>query len=342
MSKICSFGDVHFSSINQWNSEAGENFIDWFDKEDFGPKDETELVFVGDIAERDTNPGDVIDQMYRLFNLASKKAKHVYVCMGNHDKKLYHDKEQHSLKFLSNFPNITVYETETAITTENGYKVLMLPWQRMVDGITLHDYYNTSLPKELTDTEYDLVVGHWNIKEEKGLQWMQEGVDLKKFKTKSFAIGHIHLRTRDEYVGSVFPNSVAEQNDCYPRGYKVYENGKESFVEMPRFLKYVTIKYGESIPEREPNCAYAYVISECNTEAEAKEKYPEIQVRGIERPASTARNIDVNSVESSELSSITTNYITDLPNAFCDFIKETGTTLSRPTFTLIKNLLAEK
>ena len=342
MSKVLMFGDVHLSSINPWNYEAGENFIQWFDKQSFGNKDEIEMIFVGDIAERDVNPGNVVDQMWRLFSSASSKAKSVHVVCGNHDKKLYHDIEQHSLKFLTNLPNVKVYEKETEIVTENGYNVLILPWQaKSAEGVTLHDYYN-KLSESYKDKTFDIITGHWNIKEATGPAWAQDGVDLANYHAKCYAIGHIHLRTRDEYIGSIFPNSTSEQNDSYPRGYKVYENGVESFILIPRFLKYVNLKLGEPKPIEEPGCAYAYTITECNTEVEAREKYPDLAIKGIERvPTAVRVGTQVSAEgEGGELKEISNNYISDLPTAFADMIKESGITVSRSVYNIVKSVIS--
>lgn len=342
MSKVICFGDVHFSSINTWNYKAGEHFIKWFEQENFGNKDEIEMIFVGDIAERDVNPGNVVDQMWRLFESASHKAKSVYVVCGNHDKKLYHDIEQHSLKFLTNLPNVHVFEKETELVTENGYKVLVLPWQaKSSEGITLHDYYN-KLSENYKDKTYDIITGHWNIRETTGPAWAQDGVDLTNLHAKCYAIGHIHLRIRDEYIGSIFPNSIAEQNDSYPRGYKIYENGQESFNLMPRFLKYVTLKLGDELPNEDTNCSYAYIITNCNTEVEAKEKYPDVCIKGIERvPTRITTNTQVcTDGDVVDLSQFSNTYISDLPKAFAEMIKESGITVSRSTYSLVNSVIS--
>jgi DNA repair exonuclease SbcCD nuclease subunit len=342
LSKVICFGDVHFSSINTWNYKAGEHFIKWFEQENFGNKDEIEMIFVGDIAERDVNPGNVVDQMWRLFESASHKAKSVYVVCGNHDKKLYHDIEQHSLKFLTNLPNVHVFEKETELVTENGYKVLVLPWQaKSSEGITLHDYYN-KLSENYKDKTYDIITGHWNIKETTGPAWAQDGVDLTNLHAKCYAIGHIHLRIRDEYIGSIFPNSIAEQNDSYPRGYKIYENGQESFNLMPRFLKYVTLKLGDELPNEDTNCSYAYIITNCNTEVEAKEKYPDVCIKGIERvPTRITTNTQVcTDGDAVDLSQFSNTYISDLPKAFAEMIKESGITVSRSTYSLVNSVIS--
>lgn len=342
MSKVICFGDVHFSSINTWNYKAGEHFIKWFEQENFGNKDEIEMIFVGDIAERDVNPGNVVDQMWRLFESASHKAKSVYVVCGNHDKKLYHDIEQHSLKFLTNLPNVHVFEKETELVTENGYEILVLPWQaKSSEGITLHDYYN-KLSENYKDKTYDIITGHWNIRETTGPAWAQDGVDLTNLHAKCYAIGHIHLRIRDEYIGSIFPNSIAEQNDSYPRGYKIYENGQESFKLMPRFLKYVTLKLGDELPNEDTNCSYAYIITNCNTEVEAKEKYPDVCIKGIERvPTRITTNTQVcTDGDAVDLSQFSNTYISDLPKAFAEMIKESGITVSRSTYSLVNSVIS--
>lgn len=342
MSKVFCFGDVHFSSINAWNYQAGENFINWFNAKDFGNKDDVEMIFVGDIAERDVNPGNVVDQMWRLFSTASKKAKSVHVVCGNHDKKLYHDIEQHSLKFLTNLPNVFVYEKETEIVTENGYNILILPWQATsAQGIALSDYYN-QLSEKYKDKTFDIITGHWNIKEISGPLWAQNGVDISNYHAKCYAIGHIHLRIRDEYVGSIFPNNIEEQNDSFPRGYKVYENGVETFEPLPRFLKYVTLKFGEEKPLEESNCSYAYIITECNTEAEAREKYPDTSIKGIERVSTRVSNstqVSANS-ELGAIQDISNKYIENLPEAFSEFIRENGISMSRTTGVLVKKVLS--
>lgn|SRR5574344_42931 len=340
MKKLFIFGDVHLSAINRWNFDAGNNFINWFKNENFGNKADNEVVFVGDIAERDTNPGDVIEQMDRLFSIASEKFSHVYICMGNHDTKKYHDVQQHSLKFLNNKENTDVIENEAEIITKNEFDMLVLPWKR-VDNMTLADYYNTKLPKEMYTKNYDVMIGHWNIKEDKGMEWMREGVDIKLFNPKNFAIGHIHTRPRNEYIGSIFPNNISEQVPNQSRGYKVIdETKKESYVTMPNFLEYVTIKLGDPVPAQRDNCAYAYIISDCDSIAQAEEKYPGLNIRNIERKE-TALNANAELTADKNSTNITT-FIGKPTVALDEMIKENDMHLSRKTYNLVKTMLEEK
>ena len=331
--KFICFGDIHFSSINQWNFEAGEHFIEWFDAHDFGDPNEIEFGFVGDIAERDTNPGNVVDQIDRLFKLCSKKGKHTYIAIGNHDKKLYHDIEQHSLVFLRKYKNVTVIEKETVIDTENGFKILFLPWQR-IQGQTLHEYYD-SLGDEWTSPHYDALVGHWQIKEDSGPAWQQVGVDISRFDATCMCIGHIHNRVRDEYIGSVFPNNIDEYDPNRARGYKVLnEDRTVTFEELPEFLKYQTIDLGDTPAEPAKECAVVYTVKNCVSELEAQEKYLNLLNRGIERE--TLLGKDAVDVSTESVSNMT---VTEPFEAYEQMVKEMGLKVNRTVHNDIKRLL---
>ncbi len=335
--KIISFGDIHFSSIQPWSFEAGEYFIDWFDKQDFGPKDEIEFVFAGDISEKDANPGSVTDQMDRFFNSASKKAKWVHIIVGNHDRKLYHGKDQHSLIFLENKGNITVYEKETIVNSKNGFRMLLLPYQRADDvaPLTLHDYY-TKYISEIEDKKFDIVAGHWQIKEST-IGWKANGVDISSLKDVGcWVLGHIHNRPRKEYIGSVFPNNCDEQNTKFKRCYKEY-NDKGQCVEfpLPEFLHYEWVKYGDNIPEPIENCAMVYTITNIGNETLAKEKYPNIYILGIEKK----NKADFDNISSDE--EIDENFDLDLRESFKEMVKETGIRIDRNTYKLSLDLLED-
>lgn len=336
MKKFYEFGDIHFSSINPWSQLVGDKFIDWFDKTDFGDKDDIEIGFAGDIAERDVNPGKVVDQIDRLFNIASNKFKHVYVTVGNHDKKLYHDVEQHSLYFLENKKNVTVVDKMQELKSQNGFDILFMPHQRF-DNIELTDYYN-ALPDTVYNKSYDIVFGHWAIKNEKGLDYMKKGVDITKFKdVKSFAIGHVHLRVMPEYLGSIWPNSTVEYDTNRPHGYKVLdEDRKESFVEFPEFLAYKEINLGDSVTDN-PDTVTVYTVKNCNSMLEAVSKYPNLYIKDIERPQSSTSDLELST---DTVKSVAIGYINDIPKAFDDMIKETNMTIGRPVYSLCKKLLS--
>lgn len=332
MSKFFSFGDIHFSCMNKWNYDAGNNFIKWFENYDFGPKEECEIAFAGDISERDLNPGKVIDQMDRFFELCSLKFASTYICMGNHDKKLYRGEEQHALMFLENKPNIYIAEDETVFTTKNGFNILMLPHQRL-ETETVNDRYNSIADK--FQEEYDVIMGHWQIKSLEGPLSFLDGVDITKYKAKQWAIGHIHTRDRQEYIGSVWPNNVSEQFTKYPRCYKVIDSETGcSEVFIPEFLHYETLVYGEPIPEQKENCTYVYTISSCANEKQAREKYPEVYIRGIE----SRNKVDMSNITSD---SDADGFNIALMKSFDNMLTELDVPVSRTAYSMVKKILTE-
>src|SRR5574344_859423 len=153
-------GDCHFGDTCEWSLSTGEKFLSWLEHQNFGNKDDNEIILTGDITDRDTNAGSCISQVTRMADYLSNNFKHVYVLTGNHDKKLHRKTVQNSIEFLQNWPNISVIEEPVKLTTENGFKCLLLPFMEVKD-MTLHEYYN-NLPKSLTNEKVDIIAGHWN------------------------------------------------------------------------------------------------------------------------------------------------------------------------------------
>lgn len=344
MKKILGFGDVHFSAINKWNISAGNNFINWFEAQDFGDREDVESVWAGDIGERDTSPGIVIDQINRLFTACRKKFKHTYIIVGNHDKKLYHDVLQHTLMFLDAYEEITVINSPKSLITENGFSLLGLPHLHVSEtgALSLNDYYSwllsTSQLLPLKGDKFDVCCGHWNIEEGEGHGFASEGVDITPLQDKvnCWMLGHIHTRPRKEYLGSIWPNKYDEQDSKYKRCYKEFNsNGQTIEMPLPEFLHYSTIKLGDEIPQEQPNCEYVYCISNCSSELVAKEKYPNINIRAIEKKA----KVDFSDVKSEkEIDAFTMSY----SDAFTAMRNEMNIPMSRGAVGIIRSLLKEK
>lgn len=340
MKKVLSFGDVHFSAMNAWNIDAGENFIRWFDEQDFGPKEDVEFLFTGDISERDVNPGIVIDQMNRLFNLCSKKGAATWICVGNHDKKLYHDRLQNSLIFLENIEGVHVINEAKTVVSKNGFKILVMPHLHTTEmnSMTLHDFYNQMIDSEGFIQEWDICTGHWNIAEGEGHGFKSEGVKIDKLRphVKSWSLGHIHTRSLKEYCGSIWPNKYDEQFSLYKRCYKEY-NENEQTIEMPlpEFLHFEELEFGKEPPERKENCAYVYTILNCKSEKLAREKYPTIYIRGIEQQVKA----DFSNLSSdSSRSGFNQTY----SESYSEMIKELKIKVTRAADGIIKGILREK
>jgi hypothetical protein len=149
-------------------------------------------------------------------------------------------------------------------------------------------------------------------------------------------LGHIHIRTRKEYIGSIWPNKYDEQETQNPRCYKEYYQDKtEKEVLLPEFLHYANIKMGDAIPEEKENCEYVYCITNCSSEILAKEKYPNINIRAIERK----EQVDFSELSSEEnFDAFTLSY----SEAFTKMRNELKVPLSRGASTIIRGLLEKK
>jgi calcineurin-like phosphoesterase family protein len=318
-------GDLHLSAMNPWNYEISENFIKWFEtwvanikKEDSNPH----LLWLGDITEKDVNPGDVIDQEFRIFQICSNNFITTHVIMGNHDIKLYRQKAQHSLKFLRNFPNVSVVDKPIDVNISNT-KVRMLPHVR-VQGRTLSEYYSTMTFR----TDVDLVVGHWNKYDPSSP--IQGGVKTDNMRTKALCLGHVHTRTDPDYTGSVFPNKVDEIGQ---RVIKVFNDGafvKE--IELPQFVSYDSIEYPKEIVEPQDGKVHIYTVEGISNITAAKSFYKDHFIRGV-----LSKKIDKDQTTgfiSDDVFMYKDNY-----QAFNDWLKETKYPLSRKAAAILSQIL---
>lgn len=317
------FGDVHLSAMTPWIYEVGEKFISWFSNWcDTIKDDDPNILWLGDITEKDVNPGDVIDQEYRLFKKCSDVFNKTYVLIGNHDLKLYKSKAQHSLKFLRNLPNTYIIESPEEFIV-NGTSIRALPFMR-VEGQSLIDYYSNMR----FDSDVDLVVGHWNKTDKKNP--LIKGIDISNMRAKMFCLGHIHIRADSDYTGSIFPNKVNEEGE---RVYKIFDKGKlVDEVQLPIFLKYDTVTYPDKIVEPNDEAIHVYEVNGIKSLSAAQQQYPDKYIRGvktvkIDKEATT-------SYKSSDVFIYKNNI-----EAYNEFLRETKYPISRRASVLVNELL---
>lgn len=317
------FGDLHLSAMNSWNCIVCEKFIDWFKKWAEELQDNNaEILWLGDITEKDVNPGDVIDQEYRIFDLCSKRFNKTYILMGNHDLKLYRQKVQHSLKFLRNFENIIIIENPTVINSCNT-SIRCLPYIR-VQGQSLADYYTNMK----FDSDVDLTVGHWNFFDAK--RPYEGGVKLDNMRSKMFCLGHIHTRVDPIYTGSIVPNKISEEGE---RVYKVFDSGKLIKEELlPTFLKYETLEYPNKAPIYRDGIIRVFTIVGISNLTLAKSFYKGLNIRAVE-----AKKIDKD--QTSSYTSEEVFLYKDNLQAYNDWLKETKYPISRRATVMITELL---
>ena len=326
MGQLYVFGDAHFSALNPWNKDVDEKFIEWFRKFCETQPGCNSIIWLGDITERDVNPGNVVDQVTRLFQMCSDSFKEVFVVMGNHDLKLYRGDLQHSLKFLENFKNVKVVTKVEDIMIQH-ILVRFMPFQR-IEGTTLNDYYS-NLTWD-SKPEADLTVGHWN----KTGDGCFDGVDISKMKTKEFCLGHIHTRISPEYIGSLFPNKSTEVGE---RVYKVYnkdcDEDKMTSVEvkLPTFLSYDVIKYPDKIADVKDDAVHIYSVSNIHSLNEAKVYYKNYYIKSLVP--------DVKAVNEDKVTSSEVFVFQNSIQALNSWLKETKSHLSRQASLILNTVL---
>ena len=319
------FGDVHLSALNPYNTEAGENFLKWFEEYDFGVKEDLEAFFAGDITERDVNPGTVIAQLVRMLQICHEKFARTYIVLGNHDKKLYKGAVQHSLMFVEDtWDNIFIIEDLQEIKTPNGFKVLCMPHRYNEDFCKRYNEYIA----DHADDFYNAVVGHFYISESYGGDF----VDISKLKNiQLHAIGHVHTRISKSYLGSLWPNSASEDYTPLPRAVQVLsEDGKNTEILLPAFLRFIKVDYPLPLPSEE--CTTVYIINNASLE-DAKEKYPNVKYIKVGKPK--VEEVSVTSMDNQSVDNSKKN-----SEYFNDMINDLNLKISRASYRTIMNILS--
>lgn len=323
------FGDIHFSAQNPWHYAAGQKFIEWFKETFKEPQQDSRLWFLGDLSDKDQNPGNVVDQLYRLISFASQQFNKVFLLMGNHDLKLYRGQLQHALKFLDNLPNVEVIEKEGQYQFEDR-TVLALPHQR-IEGKSIEAFYN--IYDFSGYTQSDIAIGHWGIKDE-SVGYTADGVDLNHIPADHVICGHVHNRPRPEYTGSIWPCTISETTRIYPRVYKTFTDDKRLIeTPLPKFLEYLTVTYPQKIEQKpDEDWIKVYTVENIGNLNEAKNYYAPDYVCGIVRP----KKLKTDEVEKSEFVVFENNM-----QALDAMLKETQVKVSRPAFGVLAKLLKE-
>jgi len=336
MEQLNVLGDLHFGCSHDWDREAINKFIDWFESFDFGKFEENELIQLGDIVDKSSNLGDTIEYVTRFFKIACKKFKKIYVLGGNHCHKLYKEKSQYASAFLKHIGEYNQIETvfkESLILTPNNFHVIMLPYKR-VNGKLLDEFYSDELSSKFYDTQADLLCGHVGIKEPKSFFG---GISLNRFKTKRYAFGHIHSRNglyKKYYTGSIMPFKINEEQSELPRCIKVFQRNnnviKELEIQLPNIITYDKVNLNDE-PQYKKNSdilVHIYSVVNCKNINQAKNLYPDYYIHGIEKKYE----------QLTTTTSIKDIFMTPI-EALYQMIKEKKIIIKRKTMGLIEELL---
>jgi len=334
MSKLYVLGDLHFSCMNPWNLIIGNKFLEWFEKLNIDP--ESELIQLGDLFEVPVNGGLVFDQVSKFVSLCQSKFKFTYFLTGNHDKKVYRNVEQNALEFIKHKPKCMVIEKPSIIDTQNNFKFIALP-HLTTDGIDFNKFLMTRLPTKFYDTQVDLLVAHTDIRIP-GHPFMNDGIELSKFKASKYALGHIHTRIKEEYTGSAWPNKINEEYSEKPRVMKCFErkinvsgnivNGAD--ILLPTLVKYDDVIYPNTPVNTDPNIVNIYTVSNCSNLQIAKLHYSDYFIKGV---------VKATQINNTNNASSSYTFKIDKPiDALKNYITETGSTLSRPLYKYLDGL----
>lgn len=247
---IANLGDCHFD-INDYLLDSQLNFF----KNQFVPylhenKIDT-IIQHGDLFDnRKSMSIKAMNQVLSLFENELKDFK-FYCFPGNHDVVMRNSNEIHSLKLLSQFSNVTVFEEITKVKIKNK-TFLMVPW--LYDLNIFQEYI-----KENKVDDVDVVCGHFDIISGKMGKNTYSKTGLTKELLHQFPkvySGHYHSISIIEndgkeirYLGSPYQLNHGDSEE--ERGFHILNCDDMSlkFVENDTSIKFVTLNYPEEIKE---------------------------------------------------------------------------------------------
>lgn len=277
---ICILGDIHFNSSKDYYRDICEAFLEWYRGWEYNKRDNT-LILAGDLVESAANAGIVIDWLTRLLDYS--RFNHIYVCVGNHDKKIISSVPQLAYEFYKSKDNITVFEDIAHVNIE-GAEVLFLPYYSGVNssGLSMHDFYSSLYKNDKYSRYFDFVIGHVG-----GPDALFEGSNdcidnLDKLNTDRLCFGHIHTRSSNprRYLGSVYACKKNENDNT--RAAWLYDPKTKRWSEdrLPVFSEYLTVSYPEELPSTNA-VVPIYTILNCTSTELAKKEYGNIRIRKV-------------------------------------------------------------
>ena len=331
---ICLLGDIHFNSSKDYYRDICEAFLNWY-RDWKHNKSTNTLILAGDLVESAANAGIVIDWLTRLLDYS--RFNHIYVCAGNHDKKIISGIPQLAYEFYKSRDNVTVLETITRTNIE-GAEVLFLPYYSGVNasGLSMHDFYSNLYKTDEYSKHFDFVVGHVG-----GPDALFEGSNdcidnLDKLNTDRLCFGHIHTRSSNprRYLGSVYACKKNENDNT--RAAWLYDPITRCWSEdrLPIFAEYLTVSYPEELPITDA-IVPIYTILNCTSIELAKKEYGDIRIRkAVSTPYEIAESSDSTATPASSTRSMS------LQDLFRDFVASQSPPLDETVLKKCEALLA--
>lgn len=276
---IVVLGDIHFRDDKPYWVETCNKFLDWFKNYDKNNRNNT-LLLAGDLVEDKLLSGQVVDFLDRFLKYSN--FKEIHICVGNHDKKEYHNKYQLAYEFYRNYPHVHIYEEAQEVSIE-GLRTLVLPYYLGVneEGLSMKDYYSNIYLNDKFLGEYGLVLGHFCDERFTAFGGSDCVSNLDKINADKIILGHIHTRGVGEettYIGSVFAGKKNE-ND-YRRCAMVFDGKSWTEDRLPLFNEFLSVTYPEELPKTKA-LVPIYTILNCSSESVASSKYGDVYIRRV-------------------------------------------------------------
>lgn len=255
MNKVAIITDTHFG-VHSGSPLFLESQMKFF-KEQFVPylKENgiKDIIHLGDFYDNRNSINVLVKtEVYKLFEEYLKDFN-ITILVGNHDSFFKTTISVNSLKFLKQFPNVTLVE-DVELHKFNGRDILLVPWQ--VDN----EEFRQRVANKQTDCE--VLMGHLEIQ---GFKFNNKAVCEHGLKTDMFMnnfklvfSGHFHTRSsikrKDQviqYIGNPYHLTRHDIDD--DRGFCVLNTDtlEYEFINNNVSIRYVKLTYPDAIePEK--------------------------------------------------------------------------------------------
>ncbi len=278
MNDIALIGDLHFD-INDYLLDSQLDFfvncfIPYLRKRKI-----KKIAQFGDIF--DNRRAISIPAMNRIISLFENDLKDFeFHCFpGNHDVFHRNSNEVNSLKLLSQFPNVKIYE-EITKTKINGKNFLFVPW--LYDLNHLKDWVDNN-----DCSDIDFCFGHFDLIGGKMSKTTFSKSGLTKdllYNFKKVYSGHYHTRSVEKnqdkeivYLGTPYQLNFGDSDE--DRGFYILNCDDSSceFIENDVSIKFISLNYPEEISESKikGNIVNVFIDQTANIDTDKIQEYIE-------------------------------------------------------------------
>lgn len=219
-----------------WNAHLDYHF--WLLNQSFNNESNT-FISLGDLFHNALPDPDEMDAIIALYE--QSKFKKIYLLAGNHDWS--DSKKSFSILPLRNNPRVELI-LEPCQKIIEGKKFMFMPHYVYSETFSPMKEYYQNPPQELIDNDYLC----YHVEDETiSFGKRKKGIDLSKWKGKRLG-GHIHKIQHNYEIGMPIQSRFDEKGQ---KNNLFCISDKESFIDIPKFVDYYDIEYGQDVPEVE-------------------------------------------------------------------------------------------